>query len=131
MGEKESFFRSTKKYRIFTFSGALALVVLFIVSMHTLIRHSYSPVLSNGQDSLSVEVIAMRVDSGWGYQIWINHRPFIYQNQIPAIPGHHVFHSRTDAMRVGTRVAGKILQHESPTITIAELQQLGIAEANP
>ncbi|SFV32815.1 DUF4907 domain-containing protein [Thermoflavifilum thermophilum] len=131
MGEKESFFRSTQKYRIFTFSGALALVVLIIIFMHTFLRHSYYPALSNGQDSLSVQVIVMHVDSGWGYQIWINNRPFIYQNQIPAIPGHHVFHSRADAMRVGTRVAGKILQHEPPTITVAELQQLGIAEAHP
>lgn len=127
MEEKESFFRSTNKYRLITCSGAILLIVLLIVYMHTM---APSPNRSTVQDSLTVQVITMRVDSGWGYQIWINQHPFIYQNQIPAIPGHHVFHSRAEAMRVGSCVASKILRHESPTITVAELQQLGIAEAN-
>lgn len=131
MGKKESFSHSTQKYRLFTFGGALLLLVLFIVYMHTWAPAPPSPAKPHEADSLSVQVIAMRVDSGWGYQIWINHHPFIYQNQIPAIPGHQVFQNREEALRVGECVASKILRHQSPTITVAELQQLGISEARP
>ncbi|MCL6524280.1 MAG: DUF4907 domain-containing protein [Thermoflavifilum sp.] len=129
MVRKGNIFHSPDQYRFFTFVGGIILVMVFIGYV-LFTRHARFPA-NQAADSLVVEVKPMQVDSGWGYQIWVNQHPFIYQNQIPAIPGHHLFRSREEALRVGEWVANRIRQHQSPTITQANLQQLGITIPAP
>ncbi|WP_158618244.1 DUF4907 domain-containing protein [Chitinophaga lutea] len=64
--------------------------------------------------------------SSWGYQIFRNNRPVIYQAEIPAIAGHHPFSSKEEAMRVGRLVMKKLQHGESPAVSPRELDSMGI-----
>jgi uncharacterized protein DUF4907 len=74
-----------------------------------------------------VELRPIQVSSGWGYEILANGKPYIRQQFIPAIEGHHSFKTKEDALTVGSRVIEKMKQGEQlPTISIEELNQMGV-----
>lgn len=62
----------------------------------------------------------------WGYRIWHNERPVIYQVNMPAVAGHHPFSSKEDAMRVGRLVLFKLQHGQSPAVSLRELDSLHI-----
>lgn len=81
---------------------------------------------SCGQKQAALRLAAVQTDSGWGYRIWHHRQPVIYQVSIPAIPGHHPFRSKADALRTGSLVMRKLQHGQSPAVSRRELDSLGI-----
>jgi hypothetical protein len=65
-------------------------------------------------------------DYGWGYNILANGKVHIKQQFMPAVSGKHGFKTEADALRVGNLVVKKITENRSPTITIHELDSMGL-----
>jgi hypothetical protein len=77
------------------------------------------------QDRYELEVF--QSETGWGYSVQMNGSPVINQPTIPGVVGNRGFVNEQQARRVGKRVIEKIRQGQiPPTVTPAELQQLGV-----
>jgi hypothetical protein len=63
---------------------------------------------------------------GWGYNIIAAGKVHIKQEYMPAVPGKHGFKSAADAMLVGNLVVEKITENKMPTITVHELDSMGL-----
>jgi hypothetical protein len=63
---------------------------------------------------------------GWGYNIIAEKKVYIKQEYMPAVSGKRGFKSANDAMMVGNLVVEKITKSEMPTITIHELDSMGL-----
>jgi hypothetical protein len=64
---------------------------------------------------------------GYGYFIYVDGSPYIYQPTIPAISGNKGFQTIRDAEKTAKLVAFKIRNNiQPPAITIAELDSMGI-----
>ncbi|HEX3079032.1 MAG TPA: DUF4907 domain-containing protein [Puia sp.] len=63
---------------------------------------------------------------GWGYNIIAADKVHIKQEYMPAVPGKRGFKSAADAMLVGNLVVKKITENKMPTITIHELDSMGL-----
>jgi hypothetical protein len=63
---------------------------------------------------------------GWGYNIIAADKVHIKQEYMPAVPGKRGFKSAADAMMVGNLVVKKITENKMPTITIHELDSMGL-----
>jgi hypothetical protein len=63
---------------------------------------------------------------GWGYNIIADGKVHIKQEYIPAVPGKRGFKSAADAMLVGNLVVKKITENKMPSITLHELDSMGL-----
>jgi formate/nitrite transporter FocA (FNT family) len=63
---------------------------------------------------------------GWGYNIVADGKVHIKQEYMPAVPGKRGFKSAADAMLVGNLVIEKITENKMPTITLHELDSMGL-----
>jgi hypothetical protein len=63
---------------------------------------------------------------GWGYNIMAADKIHIKQEYIPAVPGKLGFKSAADALMVGNLVVKKITENKMPTITLHELDSMGL-----
>jgi hypothetical protein len=63
---------------------------------------------------------------GWGYNIIAAGKIHIKQEYMPAVPGKRGFKSAADAMQVGNLVVKKITESKMPTITVHELDSMGL-----
>jgi|SRR5450432_3469657 Domain of unknown function (DUF4907) len=63
---------------------------------------------------------------GWGYNIIADGKVYIKQEYKPAVPGKQGFKSAAEAMLVGNLVVKKITENQLPTITIRELDSMGL-----
>ena len=63
---------------------------------------------------------------GWGYNIMAAGKVHIKQEYMPAVPGKRGFKSAADAMLVGNLVVNKIAENKMPTITVHELDSMGL-----
>ena len=63
---------------------------------------------------------------GWGYNILADEKIYIKQEYMPAVPGKQGFKSAADAMMVGNLVVKKITENKMPTITLHELDSMGL-----
>jgi Domain of unknown function (DUF4907) len=79
--------------------------------------------------------VPVKTESGWGYKIFLGteeikdtstDRIYIRQDYIPGKPGKQAFTSEADALRVANLVILKIGSGLMPTITLPELDSLGI-----
>ncbi len=78
-------------------------------------------------DMDTVKTKVFRVDSGWGYDIYINSKIFIHQPLIPAVQGRFVFRTADDARKTAAFVVQKLLKNEGlPAVTVEELDSLGV-----
>ena len=99
------------------------LVLLFLaISVLSLI--AYRVFLSPSAETLNVQTF--RVSGGWGYQISIHQKPYIYQPFIPAIPGKKPFPSRMTALRAAKTVKAKLLSGQRPDLTIDDILKTGV-----
>jgi hypothetical protein len=113
---------------------AILIGLLLVATIIATIKHSHtSPVFSeNGTSSFmlhpsyAVNVFKIENDK-WVYEILINNKQLIYQEKIPCVPGNVSFQSQADALKCGELVLHKIKRKESPTVTLAEIDSLGIA----
>jgi hypothetical protein len=76
--------------------------------------------------NIYVHAEAVQTVYGWGYNVLADEKIYIKQEFIPAVPGKQGFKSADDALRVGNLVVKKISSNLPPSITIGELDSLGI-----
>ena len=67
-----------------------------------------------------------RSGDGWGYNILADGKVHIHQPFMPAVPGRQEFKTEEDAMKVGRLVVKKITENLSPTISLKELDSMGL-----
>lgn len=67
-----------------------------------------------------------QTEYGWGYNILADGKVHIKQQYMPAVPGKRGFKSEADALMVGKLVVKKITSNQQPTITLRELDSLGV-----
>ncbi len=68
-------------------------------------------------------------DSGWGYDILANDKPYIHQPHIPAVPGIRGFSTEEKAMKAAEFVISKIKKGAGmPTISVKEMDSLGVTK---
>jgi hypothetical protein len=63
---------------------------------------------------------------GWGYNIIAADKVYIKQEYMPAVPGKRGFKTAADAMLVGNLVVKKIAENKMQTITLHELDSMGL-----
>src|SRR5258708_34791413 len=63
---------------------------------------------------------------GWGYNIIAGGKVHIKQEYMPAVPGKRGFKSAADAMMIGNLVVKKITESKMPTISLHELDSMGL-----
>lgn len=64
--------------------------------------------------------------TGWGYEIYMDTKPIITQQVIPALEGSVPFKTRKDAASVAGLVVVKLLAGKPPAVSRAELDSLGV-----
>ena len=75
----------------------------------------------------TIETTIFQVESGWGYDLFVDGNRFIHQPHIPVIQGNTPFESESDAKKVAELVADKIRMNIiPPTVSYRELDSLGI-----
>lgn len=67
-----------------------------------------------------------KVDSGWGYTIFVKNKAFIKQDIIPGIPAKKPFATKKDAVIVGELMIEKLKSKKIPSISYKELQINGV-----
>jgi len=67
-----------------------------------------------------------KVDSGWGYTIFVKNKAFIKQDIIPGIPVKKPFVTKKDAVIVGELMIEKLKNKKIPSISYKELQINGV-----
>ena len=73
-----------------------------------------------------MELKAIRVPNGWGYDILRDGRTFYHQDIIPAVPGKRVFHSKEDALKAGKVMYDRIIAGDAPYVTEKEMRNRNI-----
>jgi hypothetical protein len=76
-----------------------------------------------------VKVSTFASGKGWGYEVKVGSRRFIYQPVIPAVGNHRPFGSEEKARKTGELVAYKIKHNLlPPALSVGELDSLGVLE---
>ena len=109
----------TKK--IFIVVGVFFILVIIGFSVKT----TKSPDPHDGM--LKVESVPLHTASGWGYEILVDHKVFIYQEYIPAVAGKKAFLTEEDAMKTAAVAIKKLVKGKMPSITKDDLLALKIS----
>ena len=78
------------------------------------------------QEHALMELKAIEVPNGWGFDILRDGRPYFHQNIMPGIRGNRVFRTREDALAVGELLCDKIKTGQLLTVTEQEMRNLHI-----
>jgi Domain of unknown function (DUF4907) len=63
-------------------------------------------------------------DSGWGYDISVNGKLFIHQENIPSLAGKRSFTEESHAENTAMLIINKIKRGQLPVVTKFEIQQI-------
>lgn len=74
-----------------------------------------------GNDLLPVDMRAVKMNDGWGYEVLVDKKVFIHQDCIPAIPSFRKFSSQEQALAIGSRVVEKLKKGHKPSISLQEI----------
>jgi len=84
----------------------------------------------NPYENAQVEIKTFANDpalGGFGYDIFIDHQPYVHQPHVPAVAGNKGFSSPENAKRAGEFVAYKIKHNMMPpSVSPHELDSLGV-----
>lgn len=98
-----------------------------IIILGILFYATYYRQQKNERGYALIELQPIQLSTGWGYEILANGKPYIRQQFIPAIEGHHTFTTKEDALKVGNKVIEKMKQGEQlPSLSVEELKQMGV-----
>ena len=86
----------------------------------------FAVIFFRGEKKVSLHAEAVKTSYGWGYNVLAGERIYIKQEFIPAVPGMHGFRSADDALKVGDLVARRISEGLMPTISVRDLDSLGV-----
>ena len=78
------------------------------------------------KEHVLMELRAIPVKNGWGYDILQDGRPWCHQDYMPAVTGYRVFRSKEDALAAGKIVYDKAVAGQLPDITEEEMRSKGI-----
>ena len=106
--------KKTKRYRLVLLS--LAIAVLSLIAYRVFL----------GPSTETLHVKTFRVSGGWGYQINIHQKLYIYQPFIPAVPGKKPFPNRMTALRAAKTVKAKLLRGQRPDLTMDDILKTGV-----
>jgi hypothetical protein len=102
-------------------------IIACILFIFIIIAFSVKTVTSARDGMLQVESVPLHNISGWGYEILVDHKIFIHQEDIPAIPGKKEFLTKEDAMKTAGLVVKKLVRGKRPSITKDDLAALKIS----
>lgn len=71
-----------------------------------------------------VEYKVFRTGNGWGYDILVNGKLFIHQQNIPSIGGEEGFSKKSEAEKTAALIINKIERHQLPAVTKFEILQI-------
>ena len=108
---------------LFSSFGSASFLERFILPCLSFSKTSFSKTDSSAS-SFSMEVI--EVNGGYGYQISHNNHITIFQPFIPSVSGKKPFMEKRDAEQVGQLVMKRMKSGESYTVTLDDLESLGI-----
>jgi len=77
-------------------------------------------------DLLPVDLRALKMADGWGYEVLVDKKVFIHQDCIPAISSFKKFDSEAEALLIGNKVADKIKHGYKPAVTLREINEAHI-----
>ncbi len=97
--------------------------ILIVIACLSFSKTSFSKTDSSAS-SFSMEVI--EVNGGYGYQISHNNHITIFQPFIPCISSKKPFMEKRNAEQIGQLVMKRMKSGESYTVTLADLESLGI-----
>ena len=100
--------------------SASLLVVILITA------YLSQPQKKNSKNMLLVESSTFQVAGGWGYNILVDHKIFIYQEVVPAVGGNKIFSKKEDAEKTAALIVQKILHKEVPSVSINELDSMHV-----
>lgn len=78
------------------------------------------------ENKVLLKAVALQTTYGWGYHILANDKVYINQEFMPAVPGIKGFKSADDALLVGNLVIKRISSNQSFSISIRDLDSLGV-----
>lgn len=107
----------------------IALVVIAIVVILIAVLMDLKTQKHQFDDDLKLEIINTS-NEGWAYRILYHDKIIIYQKSIPALAGNTPFSSFEDAEKIGSLVVERLKNRQSPSITRADLEDLGIEGIN-
>jgi hypothetical protein len=95
-------------------SGIIFITILFII-------------LTQCQVNNKFDCRVIKVENGWGYELFSKNKIIIHQEIIPVVEGNSPFLSRSDARKTGKLALYKLSTGKIPMITSRDLDSLGIA----
>lgn len=106
-------------------------LLLFAAIIATILYQPKSPgSVESGTSSLkksqNASVHVYQIEGGWAYEILVDSKAFIVQEQIPGIANLKKFNTETDAQKCGQLVLDKLIKHKNPSVSKQELDSLGI-----
>ncbi len=105
---------------LFNYKKSIVITVFFILT-------SCISKTEKACNDTNIEVIPIKYENGWGYDITVDTKKYIHQNTIPAVSGNKLFKTKKDALTVGKLMKSKICKRIlPPTISIYELDSLNI-----
>ncbi len=72
-------------------------------------------------DLLPVELHAIKLSDGWGYEVLVDNKVYIHQDCIPAISTYKRFKSEADALLIGNKVVAKIKEGKKPALSVQDI----------
>jgi hypothetical protein len=97
-----------------TIPGIVIISILFLI-------------LTQCQVNNKFDYRVIKVENGWGYELFSKDKIIIHQEIIPVIEGNSPFLSRSDARKTGKLALYKLSTGKIPMITRRDLDSLGIA----
>ena len=82
--------------------------------------------MTDCQHNQKVNCRVIRVENGWGYELYSSEKVIIHQEIIPVIEGENPFLSRKDARKTGKLALRKMNKGKLPVITEKDLDSLKI-----
>ncbi len=101
----------------------LFLLVLFVIGCSSGGDTNRKTVNEN-EHVMKVTVLPLHFPTGWGYVVKKNNELYIYQDQIPCLPGNKQFPTRESAMQVAHLVKQKINLGRSPSVSRSEIEKI-------
>jgi hypothetical protein len=109
----------TKQYRI-----------IYLVAAAMLVAASVIIISKKNQQAaiqlLPVDLHALKMTDGWGYEVLVDKKVYIHQDCIPAIPLYKKFNSEAEALLIGNKVIEKIKKGNKPSITLRDINEAHI-----
>lgn len=109
-----------------TFLGKWGLSILMLLVIIGTFSYGFYQRKKWRHEHALLELKAIPVKNGWGYDITMDGHPWCHQDYIPAVTGYRVFRTKEDALAAGKIVYDKAAAGQMPDITEVEMRNKGI-----